>query len=222
MTGWLRTRGRTKRLTDRRSDEILPFVVMIVFNIFLLYFLEHLLARAGRITHSEYLLLLLCNPLLAAGIAALIQLGINRAGDAIHAFLATGGDPHAHQHSEIDTLITQQRFVEAADCLRDIVDQHPDDTTARLLLAGLLADHLGDPAGAAQSYLVARERDVGGTHHTFVTNALIDLHRATGNRDGLMRELARFARDHRHSTAGRHARAELRALVAEGTRGTDP
>ncbi len=215
MTGWLRVRGQKQRLTDRNSDQFLPFVVMIVFNIFLLYFLEHLLARAGRITRSEYLLLLLCNPVLAAGIAAVTRLGIDRAGGVAHAFLAIGGDPHRHEHSEIETLITQQRFVEAADCLRDIIDQHPDDVTARILLAGLLAEHLGDAAGAGQSYLAARRHDAGGTRNTFLTNALIDLHRATGNREALKNELARFARDHRHGAAGRQARAELRALVAQ-------
>jgi hypothetical protein len=53
-----------------------------------------------------------------------------------------------------------------------------------------------------------------------ITNALIDLHRKSGNTDALKDELLRFAQLHPNAPAGKAAREEVRRMVrAEGGEG---
>jgi Tetratricopeptide repeat len=214
MTNRLSPR-RQRRLKDTYIGTFAPFIALVVFDIFLLYLLERIIFQSGLISRSFYLVLLLANPLVAIVLAGATQWAINRAGDAFHAMLASGGDPHTPTYSEIESLVTRERFVEAADCYRDVIADAPGDVEARIRLARILEMHLGDTAGAEQALLDARSHQPSPGQATVIANELIDLYRKSGNRERLRGELSRFAREHPGSAAGRHALAEFKRLAAE-------
>ncbi len=207
------------KLTNRDVGETVTrlrlFVPAVAALIFLCYVLERALFAHHQISRGAFLLLLFANPFLAAALAVLVIGAIERSAHAFTGILATGGDPHAPEYSEIEALVTQRRFVEAADHYRAVIEDAPQLVQPRIRLGELLAHHLGDGDGAAAALLAARALQPDPGQRTVIANDLIDLYRRTGDTDRLRAELVRFAREHPGTAAGRHALAEFKRLAAE-------
>lgn len=138
-----------------------------------------------------------------------------RAGaGAAHVLLSAGNLPPAPSFSYQESLVARGRYQEAVDAFEAHLLDHPDDLDASLAMAGILAGHLRQFDQAAQVY--RRVREAGSPTHEFRAHqALIDLHRATGDRGRLMTELARFADRFRGTAAGRAARVALTEMKAD-------
>jgi hypothetical protein len=126
---------------------------------------------------------------------------------------ATGGDSYTMQHSEIEALVARGNFPEAAERYREIAATSLTEADPHIRLGDLLATHLRDDAGATAAYHAARSARPTPAEQSRITNALIDLHRKSGNQDALKDELLRFAQLHPNTPAGKAAREEVRRMV---------
>ncbi len=146
------------------------------------------------------------------GIAA----AAGRIGEAFVAVVSGAGNiPPAPSFSFEESLVARGRYQEAVESFQAHLASHPEDHAARLALAAVLAGPLGDPGAAARVYQAMRAASAGPALEFGVYQALIDLHRAAGDRGRLLAELARFAEAQRGTAAGAAARRELLALKAE-------
>ncbi len=127
---------------------------------------------------------------------------------------ATGGDPYTMQYSEIETLVIRGNYTEAAARYREIASTSETEAEPHIRLGDLLTTHLRDDAGATAAYYAARSARPTPSEQSRITNALIDLHRKSGDHVGLKDELLRFARLHPNAPAGKHAREEVRRIVS--------
>lgn len=205
----------TKRLRDVDTGdqaEQLRFTFMVLLpGMLLLHFLEKLLWPGGPI-----LFLTLLNPALLVLLSLLLWPLIHRGSSVfISGLLAGGGEAFTVQYSEIESLVVQRHFEEAADMYRAIAEEMPKNADVRMRLGALLENHLKDLPGAVASFLAARHAGPTAQQDAVITNALIDLYRLTGDRVGMKAELTRFARLQKGSPAGEHAREAVRKMVAE-------
>jgi len=149
------------------------------------------------------------------GFGAVFVAGRAGAG-AAHVLLSAGNLPPAPSFSYQESLVARGKYQEAVDAFAAHLADHPDDLDASLAMAGVLAGHLGHFDQAAQVY--RRVREAGSPPHEYRAHqALIDLHRTTGDRGRLMTELARFADRFRGTAAGRAARVALTEMKSDGT-----
>lgn len=165
------------------------------------------------------LLLILNVPLVGLGIVAINHATASASSGLVHTLYAAGDIPPPRTYPRQELLVVRGQYREAAEYYRDHLTIEPDDHEARLRLADLLERHLGDPAGAEQLYLEVRRGDPGAGHEMRAANGLIDLYRATGRRDRLLVELARFADRYRGTPGSASAARLLRELKAEGGTG---
>lgn len=126
---------------------------------------------------------------------------------------ATSGDPYTMQYSEIETLVIRGQFSEAAVRYREIASTSETEAEPHIRLGDVLTTHLHDDVGAIAAYQAARTARPTRAEQSRITNALIDLHRRSGNTDALKDELLRFAQLHPNAPAGKHAREEVRRMV---------
>jgi len=161
--------------------------------------------------------LVICNiPLTAIGVVVLHHTTTAASQGLVNTITAAGNIAPPRTYPRQDVFIVRGQFREAAEYFQDHLTVEPDDDEARLRLAELLERKLGDPAGAERLYLEVRRRAVDPGLQMRASNGLIDLYRATGRRDRLMVELARFA-DRYRGTPGADAAARLLAeLKADG------
>jgi tetratricopeptide (TPR) repeat protein len=153
-------------------------------------------------------LIVLDLPLVGLGVFG-IHTGTNRASEGLVKALYSAGDiapPRSYPRQ--DVMIVRGQYGEAAEYFRDHLTVEPDDNEARLRLADLLEQHLGDPAGAERLYLDVRGHAPDRGQEMRASNGLIDLYRKQGNRDRLLVELARF-RDRYSGTPGAESAARL-------------
>lgn len=132
----------------------------------------------------------------------------------INGLMSVGGEKHTVEYSEVEALIMQGRHDEALVMYRAIADE-VHDADVRLRLGDLLQIHFKDRDGAEAAYLSARTAKPTPKQESRIVNSLIDLYRETGNREGMKRELTRFARLHAGTTAGEHARDAVRRMAQE-------
>ena len=132
---------------------------------------------------------------------------------------ATSGDPYTMQYSDIETLVIRGNFAEAAVRYREIASTSLTEAPPHIRLGDVLTTHLHDDVGAIAAYQAARTARPTMAEQSQITNALIDLHRKSGNSDALKDELLRFAQLHPNAPAGRAAREEVRRM-ARGEGGT--
>jgi len=130
-------------------------------------------------------------------------------------FSARGGDPYTRQYSEQEALLVRGEVAQAMDSYRSHLVAFPDDLEARLRLAALYAGPATMVDAAERLYLEVRTRDTRGMHEARISNALMDLYQSSGRRSRLKAELARFARIHHGTVAGRQARDRVRQLAEE-------
>jgi hypothetical protein len=130
---------------------------------------------------------------------------------------ATSGDPYTVQYSEIETLVIRGAYTEAAERYREIAFTSDTEAEPHIRLGDVLVTYLKDYEGAIAAYQNAREARPTQAEQSRIANALIDLHRARGDREALKDELLRYAQLHQNAPAGRAARDEVRRMVeAEG------
>lgn len=178
--------------------------------------LWYFLQEKGVIPGWLFGVLVICNiPLTALGVIALNHTATVASRGLVNTITAAGNIAPPRTYPRQEVLIVRGAYREAADYFQDHLTVDPDDDEARLRLAGLLEQHLGDPVGAERLYLEVRRRAVVPGYVLRASNGLIDLYRQAGRRDRLMVELARFA-DRYRGTPGADAAARLLAeLKAE-------
>jgi hypothetical protein len=147
----------------------------------------------------------------------LIAFGSGWAATGMVHTLTAGGDlTPRRSFSYEESLIASGRLNEAREALLAHLAREPRDLEAALALASLHRDQLRDPAGAMRVLLDLRRRPLPSAIEFSVTNQLIDLYRATGDRGRELAELARFAERFKHTAAGAQARAALKRIKANG------
>ena len=150
----------------------------------------------------------------ATGVLAWVS--AERAGRGLtHLLLAAGNLPPAPSFSYQESLVARGRYQEAVNSFEAHLAEHPDDQDARLAMANILAGPLHQTEAAAQIFGAVRAKARTPDDEFRAHQALIDLHRATGDRGRLMAELARFAERYRATAAGRAAREALAELKRE-------
>lgn len=204
------------RLKDGDSGdrvEQLRFTVLVVLpGTIMLLMLERLLWPGG-----PFLLFLPLDIALLTLLSRLIWPLINHASHGlINTLTSAGGEAHSVEYSEVEALVIQGRHVEAQMMYRAIAEELPDNTEVRLRLGDLLmAPQTRDHVGATAAFLSARGSAPSRVEESRIANALIDLYRHTGNREGMKAELLRFARLHEGSPAGAQAREAVKRMLAE-------
>jgi len=163
------------------------------------------------------IMLVLDVPLVALGVLGINHITSRASSGLVHTLYAAGDIPPPRTYPRQELLIVRGRFREAAEYYRDHLTIEPDDNEARLRLAELLEKHVGDPAGAEQLYLEVRRSQPDRGHEMRAANGLIDLYRATGRRDRLLVELARFADRYQGTPGAAAASRLLRELKAEAS-----
>ena len=183
----------------------------------MLSFLWYFLQTKGMIPVWLFVVMVILDLPLTALAVLTIHHATSRASkgfvDLLH---AVGNIAPPRTYPRQDVMIVRGQYREAAEYFRDHLTIEPDDHEARLRLADLLEQHLGDPDGAEQLYFEVRRTNPDRGQEMRAANGLIDLYRKQGRRDRLLVELARF-RDRYPGTPGADAVARLlKELKADG------
>ena len=125
-----------------------------------------------------------------------------------------GNLPPAPSFSLQESLVARGRYQDAARAYEQHLERVPGDVHARLALALLWRDHLGDPATAERLLLEARRRNPPPNVEFAIGNSLIDLYHRSGQRGRELAELARFAERFRGTPEGTRAREALARIKA--------
>ena len=181
-----------------------------------LTFIHVKLNSRGTISDTAMYVWLAADPFLAVGFAYVIGTLIDRASRGFASLvLADGNIPYTRQYSEQDALVEQGRFDEAVASYQTHIVAYPGDLDARLRLAAVLAGPASRPEDAERVFLEVRAMAPTPQQTAVLSNALIDLYRATGRRDDLMIELRRFARRFPDTRGGKAAAEYLTRLQSE-------
>ncbi|MEO8479663.1 MAG: hypothetical protein ABI542_08525 [Gemmatimonadota bacterium] len=203
-----------KRLADGHVGEKMENLrILITLAPWLYIVLVIIEGLVGLSAGQWWLALFVINPLLVYLVSRVLRGAFGGiASTFMGGLLSTRGTAHTREFSEMESLIVRGEFAEAADRYRSHLVAFPDDTDASIRLAVLTAEKLRDPDAAVAHYLHARESGPTPQQETLIGNGLIDLYRAAGDAHALRAELARFARLHQHSAAGRHALEALKGM----------
>lgn len=183
---------------------------------FLLSAAEFFLVAKGAIGGRLFLLLLVLNLPITAGLVLAVWRMIEGTARGFTNMVYAGGNlPPTPQHSAHESLVARGFYAEAIAAYRQHLAEQPGDNLARLKLAAVYRDHANDPLAAEQLFLEVRRTEPTPQEEVFASNMLIELYRATGRRDRLRVELARFADRYRGSRGGRAAAELLRDIRTE-------
>ncbi len=174
-------------------------------------------AMKGWYGGGVFLLLLLLDLPLIFAISTLLWFAI--AGTAhgfAHTVLGMGNLKPEPAHSGAESLVARGYYRESVASFQALIAANPGDNLARIKLAQVHRDHLAEPEAAERLLLEVRRSAPDPRHEVLAANLLIELYRATGRRDRLIVELARFADRYRGTHAGREAARALRELKQEG------
>ncbi|HSB55594.1 MAG TPA: hypothetical protein VLD58_14640 [Gemmatimonadales bacterium] len=210
-------------LTSDDSAERAQFLKLLTWfaptGFILLTLGETLGFAQGRYGGAVYAGLLLLNlPILFLMSLLLFWLITRSASGLAWIVYSTGDLTPDPAHSAFESLVARGFYPEAADAYRAHLAACPGDHLARIKLAAICREHLGDPAGAERLYLEVRRAQPTPRLEFLVGNLLIELYRAEGRHDRLVVELARFADRWKRTRAGREAARALRALKEERDR----
>jgi hypothetical protein len=181
-------------------------------------FIAWYLSEKGKVAGLEVLGVILLGPLIGFPIGVLVGLGSRAAGEhIIRTLTSSGGLPPAPDFSYQDAQVIRGNPEVARASYEAHLKAEPKDLNARLALARLWRDQLGDARKAEQLYLEARQLEPSPEQEFAIGNALIDLYRGSQQRGREMAELARFAERFAGTQAGMQARAALLRLKERGT-----
>jgi hypothetical protein len=182
----------------------------------LLSMAEFFMLTKGTIGSGLLLVLLVLNIPVTAGLVVVVWKTIEGTARGFTNMVYAGGNlPPTPQHSAHESLVARGFYAEAIAAYRQHLVDQPHDNLARLKLAAVYRDHGSDPLAAEQLFLEVRRTQPTPQEEIFASNMLIELYRATGRRDRLRVELARFADRYRGSRGGRAAAELLREIRAE-------
>jgi hypothetical protein len=160
-------------------------------------------------------LILLDVPVIFAFSVGLFWLMERSASGLTSVVYAGGGLTPDPAHSSFEALAARGFYAEAAEAYRNHLVARPADHSARIKLAELYRAHLDQPEAAERLYLEVRRGKPSPKEDRLASNLLIELYRATGRRDRLMVELARFADQWKGTRAGVDAANTLREMKEE-------
>lgn len=132
----------------------------------------------------------------------------------VQTMTGSGNLPPAPGFSFQESLVARGKYQEAAAAYGEHLERSPDDFHARLALAALWRDHLGDPAMSERLYLETRSRRPPPSLDFAIGNSLIDLYHRTGQRGRELAELARFADRFQGTPEGARAREAIARIKA--------
>jgi len=203
----------TKPLRDVHTGEQM-MVIQLALRIGAPCFL--ILALIEYIMFPGMFLLLLIPNILLSGLAVwLAWKFVGGVGSLAGAFVMPNNIPAVRQYSEQESLVIRGHRDAAIRSYRTLIAGDPADLTARLRLGALLADDPDTLLAAERCFLDVRRRDPSPQEEWIATNGLIDLYRASGQRENLKRELGHLGLRHGGSAAGLHALELLAELEAE-------
>jgi hypothetical protein len=203
-----------KPLKDRHTGEQV-MMIQVGLRIGIPFFL--LLALFERLLFPGRFLLLFVPNVIVSGYAAWIAWRlIGRVGAFANSFLAPNSIPAVRGYSEQDALVIRGHRTAAIASYRALIAADPADLTARLRLGALLAESAETHLAAERCFLDVRRRDPSPQEAWIATNGLIDLYRASGQRDKLKLELGELALHHGGTAAGSQAKQYLADLEADG------
>ncbi len=154
--------------------------------------------------------------LVGLGLSVLLWKTISGASLAfIRTLFSTGGPPPPPPTSHIEALEVRGSYGEASLAWADHCARYPHDTRSHLAWSRLVWRHERDSSRAMDIVLSARRGARSPDDQDAVSNALLDLSEATGDRGRWMTELARFAARHPDDRAGHAARDALARARAE-------
>ena len=126
-----------------------------------------------------------------------------RVAETVIGGLTSAGNIKYQQGFSIqESLIARGRFDDAVASFRAHLDAQPDEIPARYRLATLHLRERNDPAAAEAEFLALRRRPLDRGTALLVSNHLVDLYRATGQRGKLMAELMRMIKEHPGTPVG--------------------
>jgi len=162
---------------------------------------------------SVFLILLLLDLPLIFALSTVLWLAMEgTARGFAHTVLGAGNLTPDPAHSGCESLVARGFYPEAADCFRAMIAEHPRDDLARIKLAQVYRDHLADPSAAETLLVEVRSHATDPRQAVMAANLLIELYRATGRKDRLMVELARFADRYKGTRAASEASRTLREM----------
>lgn len=134
----------------------------------------------------------------------------------VHGLSSAGNIKYQQGYSIQESLIARGRFDEAVESFRAHLREFPDDVPARYRLATLHLRERNDPAAAEEELLALRRRPLDRATGLLVSNHLIDLYRATGQKGRLMAELTRMFKEHPGTAMAEGAAKLLEELKRKG------
>jgi hypothetical protein len=212
------TQQDPKRRTDshvgERVENLRVLITLGPWLFLVLTIAEVVMVLRGMISVDLCVVLVaFANPLIILGTAKFLRRALGDIAErAMGTLLSTRGTPHTREFSEMESLVIRGQCREAAERYDEFLVAFPRDTDAWMRLAALQAGELQQPERAVVTYLRARETGPTPPQERIIGNALIDLHRAAGDRHALRAELARFARLNRGTAVGRKAQEALQQL----------
>ena len=196
-----------------RAQFLQLFLYVLPFGLLLLVAGEVTAYARGTIGGWVLLLLILLDvPLIFGFSLGLFWLMGRSASGLSKVVYAAGGPPPDPAHSSFEALAARGFYAEAAEGYRTHLADKPTDHAARFKLAELYRTHLDDSEAAERLYLEVRRGKPSPKEDRLASNLLIELYRATGRRDRLMVELARFADQWKGTRAGADAAKSLREM----------
>jgi hypothetical protein len=202
---------------DTRAELWRAIVWCVATTIVFALLLDFYLLHEKRIGGWGALGIILGGVTLGVVTGTLIAVGSGWAAAGLVTTLTAGGGlTPRRSFSFEESLIASGRLTEAREALLAHLAREPRDSAAALALASLHRDQLRDPAGAVRVLLDLRRHPLPEAVEFSVTNQLIDLYRATGDRGRELTELARFADRFKHTTAGAQARLALTRIKSDG------
>ncbi len=206
-----RTSGARDSASRVQSTGLMLVVGVITYV--LVAFVLTGLAAQSRISSSTFIILLVLNVFVSAGGGWVAVRVVHGSATRFASMIMAGGNiPYTRQYSEQDALASRGDIEGAIASYRGIIASDPRDLEARLRVGALLARAGGDLAAAEQVFLEVRALAPNPQQVATLSNALIDIYQATGERDKLKVELGRFARRFPGSREGAAAAAHLERL----------
>lgn len=199
-----------------RAQFLKLFVKMTLPGLALLVMGEGVGLGKGWYGGGAFLLLLLLDLPLLFLLSTMLWFAIEgTASGFARTVLGMGNLKPEPAHSGCESLVARGFYRESVTAFEALIAEYPEDNLARIKLSEVYRDHLGDPHAAERLLLDVRRHHPDPGHEILASNLLIELYRATGRRDRLLVELARFADRYKGTRAGSEAARALKELKQE-------